>query len=203
MELSAEEAEEKAAKGEAHVVRLKVDEGYPMFDDLVYGRTGQNRPNRSKIDFIDRVYDDPILLKSDGHPTYHLASVVDDHCMKISHVIRGTVRIDLSLHAGMMADFQALLQEWMPSTPMHVALYNAFEWEPPRFGHVPLLVDSRGQKLSKRNADIDLSFFKDEQDLFPATLVNFAALLGWSHSRKSDVYSLEELEQMVYTFFLD
>ncbi|GFF83635.1 glutamate--tRNA ligase, mitochondrial [Aspergillus udagawae] len=173
-DISAEESEDRAAKGEAHVVRLKV-EGYPMFDDLVYGKTGQNRSN-SKLDLIERVYDDPILLKSDGHPTYHLANVVDDHCMKITHVIRGT--------------------EWMPSTPMHVALYNAFNWTPPRFGHVPLLVDKSGQKLSKRNADIDLSFFKDKQGVFAATLVNFAALLGWSHTQKSDVFSLEELEQL-------
>jgi glutamyl-tRNA synthetase len=68
-----------------------------MFNDLVYGKTGQNRPNSSKLDLIDRVYDDPILLKSDGHPTYHLANVVDDHCMKITHVIRGTVRNPHSL----------------------------------------------------------------------------------------------------------
>ncbi|EHA24872.1 hypothetical protein ASPNIDRAFT_121468, partial [Aspergillus niger ATCC 1015] len=173
-EVSAEESEERAAKGEAHVVRLKV-EGYPMFNDLVYGKTGQNRsPN--KLDLIERVYDDPILIKSDGHPTYHLANVVDDHLMKITHVIRGT--------------------EWMPSTPMHVALYNAFKWTPPQFGHVPLLVDKSGQKLSKRNADIDLSFFKDTQGVFAATLVNFAALLGWSHTQKSDIFNLEELEQL-------
>ncbi|KAE8353110.1 hypothetical protein BDV28DRAFT_133761 [Aspergillus coremiiformis] len=173
-ELSTEESEDRASKGEAHVVRLKV-EGYPMFEDIVYGKTGQNRsPNR--LDLIDRVYDDPILLKSDGHPTYHLANVVDDHLMKITHVIRGT--------------------EWMPSTPLHVALYNAFKWTPPRFGHVPLLVDKSGQKLSKRNADIDLTFFKDTQGVFAATLVNFAALLGWSHTQKSDIFSLEELEQI-------
>ncbi|GAB1202491.1 hypothetical protein APSETT445_001108 [Aspergillus pseudonomiae] len=173
-EISAEESEDRAAKGETHVVRLKV-EGYPMFEDIVYGKTGQNRsPN--KLDLIDRVYDDPILIKSDGHPTYHLANVVDDHLMKITHVIRGT--------------------EWMPSTPLHVALYNAFKWTPPRFGHVPLLVDKSGQKLSKRNADIDLTFFKDTQGVFAATLVNFAALLGWSHTQKSDIFSLEELEQI-------
>ncbi|KAL5355797.1 hypothetical protein BJX96DRAFT_171002 [Aspergillus floccosus] len=173
-EISAEESEDRAAHGEAHVVRLKVD-GYPMFNDLVYGKTGQNRtPN--KLDLIDRVYDDPILLKSDGHPTYHLANVVDDHLMQITHVIRGT--------------------EWMPSTPLHVALYNAFKWTPPRFGHVPLLVDKSGQKLSKRNADIDLTFFKDKQGIFPATLVNFAALLGWSHTQKSDVFNLKELEDI-------
>lgn len=88
-------------------------------------------------------------------------------------------------------------QEWMPSTPMHMALYNAFKWTPPQFGHVPLLVDQSGQKLSKRNADIDLSSFKDKQGIFASTLVNFASLLGWSHSQKSDVLSLQELEQLV------
>ncbi|OQE27788.1 hypothetical protein PENSTE_c004G02569 [Penicillium steckii] len=174
-DISKEESEDRAYKGDSHVVRLKVD-GYPMFNDLVYGKTGQNKPNVSKLDLIDRVYDDPILLKSDGHPTYHLANVVDDHCMKITHVIRGT--------------------EWMPSTPMHMALYNAFKWTPPSFGHVPLLVDKNGQKLSKRNADIDLSSFKDQQGIFAATLVNFAALLGWSHSQKSDVFDLGELEKI-------
>ncbi|KAL4878831.1 hypothetical protein BJY04DRAFT_105561 [Aspergillus karnatakaensis] len=169
-----EHAENRAAEGETHVVRLKVEE-YPSFEDLVYGRTGQNRPVK-KLDFIDRVYDDPILLKSDGHPTYHLANVVDDHLMKITHVIRGT--------------------EWMPSTPLHVALYNAFNWTPPQFGHVPLLVDKSGQKLSKRNADIDLTFFKGKQGILPASLVNFAALLGWSHTSKSDLFNLEELSKI-------
>lgn len=85
----------------------------------------------------------------------------------------------------------------MPSTPMHMALYDAFKWTPPKFGHVPLLVDKNGQKLSKRNADIDISFFRDKQGVLPATLVNFAALLGWSHTQKSDVFSLDELGQIV------
>ena len=80
---------------------------------------------------------------------------------------------------------------------MHMALYNAFKWEPPQFGHVPLLTDQSGQKLSKRNADIDLSSFKDQQGIFAETLINFAALLGWSHSQKSDVFNLTELEKIV------
>lgn len=81
------------------MVRFKVDR-YPMFKDIVYGNTGQNRSSKTH-EFIDRVYDDPILLKSDGHPTYHLANVVDDHCMKITHVIRGTVSHGLNiLHSG-------------------------------------------------------------------------------------------------------
>lgn len=82
---------------------------------------------------------------------------------------------------------------------MHMALYNAFNWEPPKFGHVPLLVEKSGQKLSKRNSDIDITFFKDKQGIFPETLVNFAALLGWSHSQKSDTFSLEDLENIVRT----
>lgn len=174
--ISKEESDERAANGELHVVRLRVDDQYPMFNDLVYGKTGQNRPVGQRGGH-EGVYPDPILIKSDGHPTYHLANVVDDHFMEITHVIRGT--------------------EWMSSTPMHMALYNAFEWKPPQFGHVPLLVDMNGQKLSKRNADIDISFFKDQQGIFPETLANFAALLGWSHTRKSDVFSLKELEENV------
>ncbi|KAH8696685.1 glutamyl-tRNA synthetase [Talaromyces proteolyticus] len=132
-----EEAEDRAAGGEAHVVRLKTD-GYPMFHDLVYGKTGQNRSGGKKqLEFIDRVYEDPILLKSDGYPTYHLANVVDDHEMKITHVIRG----------------------------------------------------------HKRNADIDISLFKD-RGIMPSALLNFAALLGWSHTSKSDVLTLKEMEEM-------
>ncbi|KAF3483276.1 glutamyl-tRNA synthetase [Arthroderma uncinatum] len=168
------ESDERAAKGELHVTRLRVTDQYPMFNDLVYGKTGQNRPAGQRGGH-EGVFPDPILIKSDGHPTYHLANVVDDHFMKITHVIRGT--------------------EWMASTPMHMALYNAFGWTPPQFGHVPLLVDMNGQKLSKRNADIDISFFKDQQGIFPETLANFAALLGWSHTRKSDVFSLDELKE--------
>ena len=95
-DIAREESEERAAKGETHIVRLRVD-GYPLFNDLVYGKTGQNRPGGSKLDLIDRVYDDPVLLKSDRHPTYHLANVVDDHCMEITHVIRGTVRFTFFL----------------------------------------------------------------------------------------------------------
>ncbi|WEW61248.1 Glutamate--tRNA ligase mitochondrial [Emydomyces testavorans] len=175
--ISKEESDERAAKGHLHVVRLRVAKPYPMFEDIVYGKTGQNREaNRGGTADSANIFADPILLKSDGHPTYHLANVVDDHFMKITHVIRGT--------------------EWMSSTPMHVALYDAFQWQPPIFGHVPLLVEKSGQKLSKRNADIDIACFRDEKKIMPATLINFAALLGWSHSQKSDVFDLKELEEI-------
>lgn len=85
----------------------------------------------------------------------------------------------------------------MSSTPMHVALYNAFRWQPPKFGHVPLLVEKNGQKLSKRNADIDIAHFRNEKGIMADTLVNFAALLGWSHNKKLDVFNLSELEEIV------
>jgi glutamyl-tRNA synthetase len=114
-------------------------------------------------------------MKSDGYPTYHFANVVDDHHMKVTHVVRGS--------------------EWMSSTPLHVALHAAFGWSAPSFGHVPLLVNSEGQKLSKRHLDLDLSSFRD-QGIYPDALVNFAALLGWSHQRKSDLMTLRELEQV-------
>ncbi|OAX81729.1 glutamate-tRNA ligase [Emergomyces africanus] len=171
--ISPEEAEERAHNGEPNVVRLRMTGPSPMFTDLVFGKTGQNQAGGAGR--LNSQLSDPILLKSDGYPTYHLANVVDDHHMKITHVIRGT--------------------EWMASTPLHVALYNALGWEPPAFGHVPLLTEKSGQKLSKRNVDIDISFFKDKQEVFPEALVNFAALLGWSHSRKSDIFALKDLEQ--------
>ena len=79
---------------------------------------------------------------------------------------------------------------------MHVALYNAFDWTPPQFGHVPLLVDLNGQKLSKRNSNIDISFYRDSS-ILPSTLLNYAALLGWSHNQKSEVFSLKDMQEIV------
>ncbi|GME66011.1 Glutamyl/glutaminyl-tRNA synthetase class Ic [Neofusicoccum parvum] len=165
-----EEAEDRAAKGEQHVVRLLVPDKYPAFFDLVYGMVGKGaKPSTRKV---DDAYDDPILLKSDGLPTYHLANVVDDHHMKITHVIRGI--------------------EWLPSTPRHVAMYQAFGWEPPAFAHVGLLVDEDGNKLSKRNMDIDVASYH-KNGYLPEAVNNFVALLGWSHRNRSDVMSPQEL----------
>lgn len=142
---------------------------YPTYKDLIYGTF---RPLKKRGHVTESSFEDPILLKSDGLPTYHLANVVDDHLMKITHVIRGS--------------------EWMPSTPKHIAMYQAFGWTPPEFAHVGLLVDDKGNKLSKRNFDTDITAFK-EMEIFPETLTNFAALLGWSHKEKSDVMDLETL----------
>ncbi|KUJ22139.1 glutamyl-tRNA synthetase [Mollisia scopiformis] len=169
------ESDDRAAKGEAHVVRLKVPELYPVFNDLVYGLvrqasflTTKRRVQGSALGS----FDDPILLKSDGFPTYHLANVVDDHHMKITHVIRGS--------------------EWMSSTPKHLAMYQAFGWEPPAFAHVGLLLDKDRNKLSKRHGAIDISTWRDK-GVFPEALNNFVALLGWSHNEKQDVMTMEQL----------
>ncbi|KAJ4987666.1 glutamyl-tRNA synthetase [Stagonosporopsis vannaccii] len=164
-----EESDDRAHRHEPHVVRLKVPDQYPAYKDLIYGTF---RPLKRRGHVTETSYEDPILLKSDGLPTYHLANVVDDHLMKITHVIRGS--------------------EWMPSTPKHIAMYSAFGWTPPAFAHVGLLVDENGNKLSKRNFDTDITAFKD-MEIFPETLTNFAALLGWSHKEKSDVMTLQRL----------
>ena len=163
------ESDDRAHRGEAHTIRLKVPDQYPTYKDLIYGTF---RPLKKRGHVTESSFEDPILLKSDGLPTYHLANVVDDHLMHITHVIRGS--------------------EWMPSTPKHIAMYAAFGWTAPEFAHVGLLVDEKGNKLSKRNFDTDITAFK-EMEIFPETLTNFAALLGWSHREKSDVMDLRTL----------
>ena len=168
-DIAREESDDRAHKGESHTIRLKVPDQYPKYNDLIYGTS---KPLKKRGHVVESSFEDPILLKSDGLPTYHLANVVDDHLMKITHVIRGL--------------------EWMPSTPKHIAMYSAFGWTPPAFAHVGLLVDKHGNKLSKRNFDTDITAFK-EMDTFPETLTNFAALLGWSHKEKTDIMDLQTL----------
>ncbi|KAK5171697.1 hypothetical protein LTR04_006770 [Oleoguttula sp. CCFEE 6159] len=168
-----EESDDRASGGEAHVVRLLVPDTYPPFTDLVYGKSGKfAKPGNSGAKTGQFAYEDPILLKTDGLPTYHLANVVDDHYMQITHVIRGV--------------------EWMPATPKHVAMYEAFGWTPPAFAHVGLLVDQEGQKLSKRKFDAGISTLR-EKGIFPEALTNYVALLGWSHKGGSDMMSMQEM----------
>ncbi len=150
---------------EPHVIRLKVPrEGITIVDDLI----------RGKVSFENAVIDDQVLIKSDGYPTYHLANVVDDHLMKISHVIRG--------------------EEWLPSTPKHVLLYQAFGWELPQFAHLPLLLNPDRTKLSKRQGDVAVEDYR-EKGFLPQALVNFVALLGWNKGDDQEIFSLEELIQ--------
>lgn len=175
LQIPAAQAEEKARRGEQHVVRFRSPEQWARYDDLVYGKSGHGAEKAKKLLVDEPVYEDAILMKSDGFPTYHWANVCDDHEMHITHVVRGS--------------------EWMASTPLHVALYQSLDWSPPQFAHVPLLVDQNKQKLSKRNFDSDIASFRD-RGIFPEALVNFAALLGWSHTQKKDVMDLAQLESL-------
>lgn len=170
------ESADRAHRGDPHVIRLLAPDNYPEVTDLIYGRIGRGKPGSGAVGVTHKhgeiTYEDPVLLKSDGRPTYHLANVVDDHHMHITHVVRAT--------------------EWISSTPKHLALYSAFGWTPPAFAHVGLLVDEAGHKLSKRNFDTDIAHFRD-MGVLPSALGNFVALLGWSHGQKSDLMELDEL----------
>ena len=148
-----------------HVIRLKVPQQEEVrFHDEV----------RGDVVVHGREIDDQILLKSDGFPTYHLANVVDDHLMEISHVIRA--------------------EEWLPSTPKHVLLYRAFGWEPPIYAHVPLLLNPDRSKMSKRHGDVMVRDFKTK-GYFPDALTNYVALCGWNPGSEQEVFSMQELIQ--------
>ncbi|MCJ1479404.1 Glutamate--tRNA ligase mitochondrial [Lambiella insularis] len=169
--ISMDESNDRVANGEPYVIRLETPAEYPEYKDLVYGIVGRLKgPRRGVAD--QNGYDDPILFKTDGSPTYHLANVVDDHLMRITHVIRGV--------------------EWMPSTPKHLELYRAFGWDPPAFAHVGLLQDANRRKLSKRDRNMDLEAMKAD-GILPEAMMNFVALLGWSHSLGSDFFTIKEL----------
>ncbi|MEY4745365.1 MAG: gltX glutamyl-tRNA synthetase/nondiscriminating glutamyl-tRNA synthetase [Candidatus Parcubacteria bacterium] len=157
------EAGVEAGRGTPHVIRMKMPpEGATKFTDLI----------RGPVEFENALIDDQVLMKSDGFPTYHLANVVDDHLMGITHVIRA--------------------EEWLPSTPKHVLLYAAFGWEPPAFAHLPLLLNADRSKLSKRQGDVAAEDYLDKGYL-PEALVNFVALMGWNPSADREVYAKEEL----------
>jgi len=161
--LPAAEAADKAKSGAPHVVRLRVPEtSATEFDDAIRGH----------VKFENATVDDQVLLKSDGFPTYHLANVVDDHEMGITHVIRG--------------------EEWLPSTPKHVLLYQAFGWLPPTFAHIPLLLNADRSKLSKRQGDVAVEDYR-KQGYMPEAIINFVALLGWNPSGSQEIYAKEEL----------
>ncbi|KAH7140738.1 hypothetical protein EDB81DRAFT_63524 [Dactylonectria macrodidyma] len=153
--LSRAESDSRAAAGDPHVVRLDSGRfGAPKFKDAIYGPFQKKEPE-----------EDFVLMKTDGYPTYHLANVVDDHLMKITHVIRG--------------------EEWLISTPKHLALYEAFGWDAPTFSHLGLLVNNDGSKLSKRHDSVNLSTYRD-QNIFPIALQAWLANLGASFKRGHD-----------------
>jgi len=159
------------AEGVPHVVRLKEPETSRVEPvDLTYGKIHAPDVRR-----LDGLWQDPILLKSDGLPTYHLANVVDDHYMEITHVIRGV--------------------EWLVSTRWHHELYQAFGWDPPTYAHVGLLLDAEGNKLSKREKSLDLNTMK-EDGVLPEALSNFLVLLGWHHGEQSDFLPMKQMEKI-------
>ena len=181
--LSKEEVEDLLNQGVAYVTRFKFPENEDIhLDDLIRGHVKMN----------SSLLDDKVLYKSDGMPTYHLANIVDDHLMKISHVIRG--------------------EEWLPSCPLHVMLYKAFGWEDtmPQFAHLPLLLKPDGNgKLSKRDGDRlgfpvfplqwtdpkskEISSGYRESGYLPEAVINMLALLGWNSGTEQEIFSLEEL----------
>lgn len=161
--LSAEEVASKLKAGEPNVIRLKVPENYTVkFQDLL----------RGEIAIETTEIDDQVLLKSDGFPTYHLGVVVDDHLMKISHILRG--------------------EEWISSAPKHVLLYEAFGWEKPVFAHIPVFLNPDGKgKMSKRKGTVSARSFLDRGYL-PEAMLNFFMILGWSKADQEEMMTLEE-----------
>jgi glutamyl-tRNA synthetase len=159
------EAEKLKDAGEPSVVRMKVPlMGEMTFEDMI----------RGKVSISFEMIDDQVILKTDGFPTYHLAVVVDDHLMGISHVIRG--------------------EEWLSSTPKHILLYRSFGWDLPQYAHLPLLLNPDKSKLSKRQGDVAVEEYRAKGYLKEA-LVNFIALLGWNPGDERELFSMEQLIQ--------
>ncbi len=160
--IGAAESQRRSAAGEEHVVRLAMPlDGDTVAQDLL----------RGEIRFANAQIDDQVLLKSDGLPTYHLANVVDDHLMAISHVIRA--------------------EEWISSLPKHVRLYEAFGWQPPVFCHLPLLRNADTSKISKRRNPVSLNHYR-RAGFLPEALLNYLALMGWTMPDERDEFSLHE-----------
>jgi glutamyl-tRNA synthetase len=177
--VSREKVAERIASGEQYVIRFKTPVNEILeLKDII----------RGDIKFDTNLLDDKVLFKSDGMPTYHLANIVDDHLMETSHVIRG--------------------EEWLPSLPLHLLLYEAFGWNAPEFAHLPLILKPIGNgKLSKRDGDkmgfpvFPLEWKTDEgtssgyreNGFFPEAVINFLALLGWNDGTEQEIFSLDEL----------
>ncbi len=181
LSLSPEAVEKKLANGEEYVIRFKSPEGKTLhLNDII----------RGEMQIDTNILDDKVLFKSDGMPTYHLANIVDDHLMKITHVIRG--------------------EEWLPSLALHQLLYEAFGWDAPKFAHLPLIMKPVGKgKLSKRDGDAggfpvfplewrsETDVYKGyrEEGYLPEAVVNMLALLGWNPGTEQEIFSLKELTE--------
>ena len=163
LSLSREEIEQKMKAGEKYVYRLKIpDEGVCEFEDEL----------RGKVSIEWSQVDHQIIQKSDGYPTYHLASVVDDYLMKITHVIRG--------------------EEWINSTPKHILLYQGFGWKPPSFAHLPLLRNPDKSKLSKRKNPTSIDYYKDA-GFVPEAVVNYLGMMGYTLPDQREIFTVQEM----------
>jgi glutamyl-tRNA synthetase len=163
-------SEERLATGERCVVRFAMPlEGVTKITDLI----------RGNVSFENRLIDDFVMLKSDGFPTYHLAHVIDDHAMEISHVLRA--------------------EEWLPSAPRHLQIYEALGWQPPQFAHLPIILAPDRSKLSKRHGATSVLQYR-ELGYLPQAMVNFLAVLGWSLDDETEIFSVPEL---IESFSLD
>jgi glutamyl-tRNA synthetase len=156
------EVQKKIEQGETYVVRMKI----PLNQKLIV-----NDLLRGTIEFESNGIDDQVLLKADGFPTYHLASIVDDHFMGITHVVRGP--------------------EWIPSFPKHKLLYDYFGWNMPTFIHTPIISNMDGSKLSKRNGHASVDWYL-RKGFLPEAVINFISLLGWSHPEQKEIFSYDE-----------
>jgi glutamyl-tRNA synthetase len=166
-DLDPAEALKRKEAGEPCVIRLKVPmDGKTTFHDEVMGDITRKNSDVSP---------DPVILKTDGFPTYHLANVIDDHLMGITHIMRA--------------------QEWIPSGPLHVILYEAFGWTPPKYCHLPLVMGKDGSKLSKRHGSTSLVDFR-KAGYLPEAIINYVSLLGWSFDDSREFFSREDLEEL-------
>ena len=162
-DLPAETIAANLAAGTPHTVRFRMPrEGETTVTDLL----------RGEMTFANANLEDLVLLKSDGYPTYHLANVVDDHDMAVSHILRG--------------------EEWIPTAPVHLRLYDAFGWAPPAFAHMPLILAPGGGKLSKRHGSTAMEEFRS-QGYLPEALMNYLVLLGWSWDGQTEIFSKDDL----------
>lgn len=161
-DLSKDVVEKNLASKTPYVIRLKVPEHTQI---VVHDEI------RGEITFQSEEIDEQVLLKSDGFPTYHLGVVVDDHEMEITHVVRG--------------------EEWLPSSPKHIILYDYFGWEKPKFYHTPVLRNPDKSKLSKRHGHTNVLWYQ-ESGYVPEAILNYLALMGWSHPEEKEIFSLEE-----------
>ncbi len=163
LNLASGEIQKKLSVGQPHIIRMKIPDNRVIeFNDLI----------RGKVFYNTNELDDQVILKSDGYPTYHLAVVIDDHLMRITHVTR--------------------TEEWLPSTPKHILLYEYFGWETPQWAHLPLLLNPDKSKMSKRKGDVAVENYI-KKGYLPETMINFLAFLGWNPGTEKEIYSMKEL----------